>query len=161
MATSDFELYAEFLLAEGSNSGIYLRGLYELQIFDSYGYTGPLKVGDSGGIYEREDDGGSPPSVNASRPPGEWQSLRIWFQSPRFDAAGKKIANAKMWRGMFNKIPVRENVEVTGGTASHLNIPETATNPLMLRGNQGPVVFAISISRNDPPNHTKTPTEGN
>jgi hypothetical protein len=66
-----FELYAEFLLAKGSNSGIYLHGLYEVQIFDSFGFDGPLTVGDCGGIYEQtEGGGGSPPSRNAAKPPG-------------------------------------------------------------------------------------------
>ena len=50
-----FELYLEFMLAKGSNSGVFLHGLYEVQIFDSYGFDGPLTVGDCGGIYERPD----------------------------------------------------------------------------------------------------------
>jgi hypothetical protein len=136
-----FQLYAEFMIAKGSNSGIYLHGLYEVQIFDSYGYTGPLKVGDCGGIYEREDGGGSPPAVNASRPPGEWQSLRIWFEAPRFDAFGKKVADAKVWRVMLNEVPVQENVHLPGPTVSHMNIPEAASNPLMLQGDHGPIAY--------------------
>ena len=50
---SDFELYLEFMLARGSNSGVYHHGLYEVQIFDSYGSTRPLTYSDSGGVYER------------------------------------------------------------------------------------------------------------
>jgi Domain of Unknown Function (DUF1080) len=65
-----FELYLEFLIAKGSNSGVYLHGLYEVQIFDSFGYSGPLTVGDCGAIYEREQGGGSPAAINASRPAG-------------------------------------------------------------------------------------------
>jgi len=47
----DIELYLEFMVSKDSNSGVYLHGLYEVQIFDSYGKPGPLKYGDGGGIY--------------------------------------------------------------------------------------------------------------
>jgi hypothetical protein len=136
-----FELYLEFMIAKGSNSGVYLHGLYEVQIFDSFGYAGPLTVGDCGAIYEREDGGGSPPALNASRAPGEWQSLRIWFQAPRFDSAGKKISNAKVWRVLLNETVVQQNVDLPGPTISHLNVPEAATNPIVLQGDHGPVAF--------------------
>ena len=136
-----FELYLEFLLAKGSNSGVFLHGLYEVQIFDSFGYTGPLKVGDCGGIYETDRGGGSPPAVNATRAPGEWQSLRIWFQAPRFDASGKLTGPPKVLRVLLNETPVQENVTLNGPTVSHLNIPEAAKNPIMLQGDHGPVAF--------------------
>ena len=137
-----FELYLEFLLARGSNSGVYLQGLYEIQIFDSQGYTGPLPVGDCGGVYQQDDGtGGSPPALNACRPPGEWQSLHIWFQAPRFDSSGRKTANAKVLRVLLNDTHVQENVEVPGPTVSHMNIPEAPANPLMLQGDHGPVAF--------------------
>ncbi|SPE42150.1 conserved exported hypothetical protein [Candidatus Sulfopaludibacter sp. SbA3] len=72
-----FELYLEFLLAKGSNSGVFLHGLYEIQIFDSFGYDGPLTVGDCGGIYEQvEGGGGSPPARNAM-PPSRPASGRV------------------------------------------------------------------------------------
>ena len=137
-----FELYLEFLLAKGSNSGVYLHGLYEVQIFDSYGYAGPLTVGDCGGIYERPDGGGgSPPARNAARPPGEWQSLRIWFQAPKFDASGRMTGKPKVLRVLLNDIPVQENFTLAGPTMSHLSIPEAARNPIVLQGDHGPVAF--------------------
>jgi hypothetical protein len=137
-----FELYLEFMLARGSNSGVYLHGLYEIQIFDSQGYTGPLTLGDCGGVYQQDDgSGGSPPLVNACRPPGEWQSFHIWFQAPQFDASGKKIANAKVLRVMLNDTHIQENVELPGPTLSHMSIPEAAANPIMLQGDHGPVAF--------------------
>lgn len=138
-----FELYAEFLLAKGSNSGIFLHGLYEVQIFDSYGYTGPLTVGDCGGIYEMPDGaGGSPPMRNATRPPGEWQSFHIWFQAPKVDAAsGRVIGRPKVLRVMLNSMLVQENVTLGGPTVSHMNIPEAARNPVMLQGDHGLVAF--------------------
>ena len=77
----DTEVYIEFMLAKGSNSGVYLHGLYEVQIFDSYGTEQAMTSSDGGGIYHRwineHGEGGSAPKVNASRRPGEWQSLSL------------------------------------------------------------------------------------
>lgn len=131
-----FELYLEFLLAKGSNSGVFLQGLYEVQIFDSFGYDGPLTVGDCGGIYDH-----AAPARNAARPPGEWQSLRIWFQAPQFDASGKMMAKPKVARVLLNEAPVQENITLLKPTTSHMEIPEAATNPIMLQGDHGPVAF--------------------
>jgi hypothetical protein len=137
-----FELYAEFLLAKGSNSGIYLHGLYEVQIFDSYGFNGALTAGDLGGIYERPDGtAGSPPARNAAKPPGEWQSLHIWFQAPRFDANGRMSGRAKILRVLLNGVPVQENVTLVGPTTGAMNLPEAAKNPILLQGDHGPVAF--------------------
>jgi len=141
----DMELYLEFMLAKGSNSGVYLHGLYEVQIFDSFASLQPVTSSDCGAIYHRWIDeqgvGGSAPRVNASLPPGRWQSYQIWFQAPRFDASGKKIANAKFLRVIHNGVIVQENVVVDGGTRAHMEIPEAAENPLMLQGDHGPVAF--------------------
>ncbi|MCX6630287.1 MAG: DUF1080 domain-containing protein, partial [Candidatus Solibacter sp.] len=131
-----FELYLEFMLAKGSNSGLYLHGLYEIQIFDTYGFDGPLTSGDLGGIYDHQ-----PPSRNAARPPGEWQSLRVWFQAPQFDLAGKMMANPRILRVLLNNVPVQENVTLLRPTTSHLEISPAARNPLMLQGDHGPVAF--------------------
>ena len=137
-----FQLYAEFLLAKGSNSGVFLHGLYEVQIFDSYGYDGPLSVGDCGGIYEQpEGGGGSPPLRNAAKPPGEWQSLRIWFQAPQFDAGGKLMAKPRILRVMLNGVLVQQEFTLPGPTLSHMEIKPAATNPIMLQGDHGPVAY--------------------
>ncbi len=86
--------------------------------------------------------GGSPPLLNASRPPGEWQSFHIWFQAPRFDAQGKKIANAKVLRVLLNDTLVQREFELDGPTGSHKgDALEAPTNPLMLQGDHGPVAF--------------------
>jgi hypothetical protein len=142
---ADIELYLEFMISQGSNSGVYLGGLYEVQVFDSWGSTEPMKSSDGGGIYHRwineQGVGGSAPSRNASRRPGEWQSYQIWFRAPRFDAAGKKTANAKFIRVLFNGLSVQENVEVDGPTRAGMEIPEAAMNPIMLQGDHGPVAY--------------------
>ncbi len=141
----DIELYLEFMLAKGSNSGVYLHGLYEVQIFDSYGSFMPITSSDGGGIYHRWIDnkgvGGSAPMVNASRRPGEWQSYHIWFQAPRFDAGGKKTENAKFVRVLFNGLLVQKDVECEGNTRASMDIPEAALNPIMLQGDHGPIAF--------------------
>jgi hypothetical protein len=141
----DSELWVEFMLAKGSNSGVYLHGLYEVQIFDSHGSTEPVTSSDGGGIYHRWIDnrgvGGSAPSRNVSRPPGQWQSYHIWFQAPRFDASGKKIGNAKFLRVVYNGLSVQNNVEVDGPTRAAMDHPEAPANPLMLQGDHGPVAF--------------------
>lgn len=141
----DIELYLEFMLAKGSNSGVYLHGLYEVQVFDSYGSTEPVTSSDGGGIYHRwinnQGVGGSAPRVNASRMPGQWQSYYILFQGPRFDASGKKTSNAKFLRVVYNGTMVQENVEVNGPTRAAMDLPEAASNPLMLQGDHGPVAY--------------------
>jgi Domain of Unknown Function (DUF1080) len=140
----DMELYAEFLIPAKSNSGIYLHGLYEVQVYDSYGVERPTYI-DCSAIYERwineKGVGGWPPIVNASRPPGEWQSFHIWFQGPRFDATGKKIANATFLRVLHNGMLVHERTEVDGPTRSGMEIREASENPLMLQGDHGPVAY--------------------
>lgn len=141
----DVELYLEFMLAKGSNSGVYLQGLYEVQVFDSFGATEKMTSSDGGGIYHRwinnQGVGGSAPKRNASRRPGEWQSYHIWFQAPRFDASGKKTQNAKFLRVVFNGLTVQENVSCEGPTRAAMEIPESPLGPLMLQGDHGPVAF--------------------
>ncbi len=141
----DIELYMEFMVAKGSNSGVYLHGLYEVQIFDSYGSWMPITSSDGGGIYHRwinnEGVGGSAPKVNACRRPGEWQSYHIWFRGPRFDASGKKIENARFLRVLYNGLLVQENVEVEGPTRASMTHPEAPTNPLMIQGDHGPIAL--------------------
>lgn len=141
----DVELYLEFMLAKGSNSGVYLHGLYEIQIFDSWGSIEGMKTSDGGAIYHRWIEnrgvGGSPPLVNASRRPGDWQSYQAWFRAPRFDATGKKVEPARFLRVLFNGLQVQKDVDVEGPTRAHLSIPEAAQNPLMIQGDHGPVAF--------------------
>jgi hypothetical protein len=137
----DCELYLEFMLSKGSNSGVYLNGQYELQLFDSFGHTGELMPGDNGAIYRLwNNTGGWPPRTNASRPPGAWQSLQIWFRAPRFEG-GKKVTNARFLRVLLNETLVHEDVEVAAPTGSHDNRVEAATGPILLQGDHGPVAF--------------------
>ena len=141
----DIELYLEFMLAKGSNSGVYLQGLYEIQIFDSWGSTEPMSSSDAGGIYhqwiENRGVGGSAPRVNAARRPGEWQSYQAWFRAPRFDAAGKKTEPARFLRVVLNGQAVQTDVAIDGPTRASLTVAEGAERPIMLQGDHGPVAF--------------------
>jgi len=151
----DLELDLEFLLPPGSNSGVYLQGRYEVQLFDSWGVTAPTYT-DCGGIYERWDESrakgkkgyeGIAPRANACRAPGLWQHLHIEFEAPRFDAGGKKFKNARFKKVVLNGVTVHENVEVTGPTRSAAFDDEQPLGPLMIQGDHGPVAIrALSVT---------------
>jgi len=114
----DVRLYLEYRHAynrdginrKRGNSGVYLQSNYEIQLNDNFGNE--VNKALSGAIYHL-----AVPAVNASAPPMEWQSLEAEFFAPRFDAAGKKTANARMsvWQ---NGVKIHDNVElpkITGG----------------------------------------------
>ncbi len=145
----DVELKLEFMVPRGSNSGVKLNGLYEIQIRDTSGVEKPT-ADDCGGVYPRAElgppyrylDDGVPPRVNAARPAGEWQTLEISFVAPRFDAAGKKTENARFVRVVLNGEVIHENVDLQWATgAAWDDGPELARGPLLLQGDHGPVAF--------------------
>jgi hypothetical protein len=138
----DIEAHVEFWIPKHSNSGVYVMGRYEIQIYDGETkYPGQ----ECGGIYGRavgeQTIEGHSPLVNAAKAPGEWQSFDITFRAPRFDAAGKKIANAKFVKVVFNGKVIHENVDLNGPTRSAMFQQEKTTGPIMLQGNHGPVAF--------------------
>ncbi|WP_223818241.1 family 16 glycoside hydrolase [Mucilaginibacter rubeus] len=159
----DADLELDYMMAKGSNSGIYLQGRYEIQLLDSWGTLNP-KSGDNGGIYERWDDSkpegqqgydGHAPRQNASRAPGLWQHMKISFQAPRFDANGQKISNAKVLYVWLNGVLIQDNVELAGPTRGAFDNKEAATGPLRLQGDHGPVAFRnIRITNYDKPHPT-------
>ena len=131
----------EVLVAKGANSGIYVMGEYEVQVLDSYGKE-KLGGGDMGAIY-----GAQPPRTNACKKPGEWQKYEIDFLAPKFDADGKKTANAKFLVVKLNGKILHENVEMKGPTPSGVTGREAATGPIMFQGDHGPVAYRnISIT---------------
>jgi len=101
---------------ERGNSGVFLMGRYEVQVLDSYGNV-TYPDGQAAAIY-----GQYPPLVNASRPPGEWQTYDIVFHRPRFDAAGKVTSPARM-TVVHNGVPVQDNVVLSGPTAHKARPP--------------------------------------
>jgi hypothetical protein len=144
----DIDLELDYMMAKGSNSGIYLQGRYEVQLLDSWGVKN-VTPGDNGGIYEQWDEargkgkegyGGHAPRQNASRAPGLWQHLKISFQAPRFDPSGKKIQNARMLRVELNGVNIHDNVELPGITRGGTD-KEVALGPLRIQGDHGAVAF--------------------
>ncbi|MDH4092353.1 MAG: DUF1080 domain-containing protein [Cyclobacteriaceae bacterium] len=145
----DVFLSLDFLIPSGSNSGVYLQGRYEIQLFDSWLVKTPHVI-DCGSIYERWDDSrpagekgfeGHPARVNASLAPNAWQHLEIEFQAPRFDAAGNKVKPARFVKVVLNGITIHENVVIFGPTRAAAFSDEAATGPLMIQGDHGPVAF--------------------
>ncbi len=164
----DIELELEVMTAKNSNSGIYLQGRYEVQVFDSWGVKTP-QHSDMGGIYQRWDDDAPkdkrgyeshPPAMNAAKAPGLWQQVRILFHAPRFDDNGQKVQNAEFREVWLNGIKVHENVELTGPTRAALFTDEAPTGPIMLQGDHGPVAYRnIRYKRYDhPPVETRNLT---
>ena len=142
----DMDLELQFMMPQGSNSGIYLQGRYEIQLLDSWGKPS-VTFGDVGGVYQRWDEEaqrgfeGRPPRLNASRAPGLWQTLKIAFKAPVFDASGQKTRQARFERVELNGRVVQENVTISGPTRAAAYQDEAAVGPLMIQGDHGPVAF--------------------
>lgn len=145
----DMYIELDYNVPKGSNSGIYFQGRYEVQIYDSWGVQRP-KVYDNGSIYERWDEGraegrkgyeGHPALVNASFAPGLWQHLEALFQAPRFDAAGKKISDARFLFVKLNGITIHENIILHGPTRAAMFNDEAAVGPIMIQGDHGQVAI--------------------
>lgn len=114
------------------NSGIYIKGGYELQICNSAG----LKPADNlcGGLYKQRI-----PDVNAAKAPGEWQTYDIYFLPARYDENNKKTANARMSAKLNGKW-IHKDIEVkrtTAGGGRESASPRT----LRLQEHQHPVKF--------------------
>ncbi len=158
---ADYELHIEFTVPKGSNSGVYNRGLFEIQVFDSFGKP-KLGFHDCGALYER-----AYPRENFSKPPGQWQSYDITL-------VGKKLT--LVWNGktVYKEHDVRygetdrdafvrlnqensgkpEELRVKlreedgryvgdfgeGGTRASLDGPDRP-GPILLQGDHGPVAY--------------------
>jgi hypothetical protein len=122
---------------ERGNSGVYLMGLYELQVLDSY-ENPTYPDGQASAIF-----GQYPPLVNASRGPGEWQSYDVVFRAPRFDASGALLAPARM-TVLHNGVLVQDAVELTGPTAFQARPPyavHPSRLPITLQDHEFPVRY--------------------
>lgn len=119
------------------NSGVFLMGHYEIQILDSYD-NDTYPDGQAAALY-----GQAPPLVNASRPPGEWQSYDIVFRRPRFGPDGRveRPARVTVWH---NGVLVHDAAAFTGGTV-HAQEARYAAHadrlPLRLQDHGNPVRF--------------------
>lgn len=114
------------------NSGVYVQGRYEVQVLDSYGLE--LRMGDCGAIY-----GKHLPTLNASKPAGQWQTYDIEFTAPKLKEDGSKEAHARMtvWQ---NGLLIHDDVEVNGVTAAGMG-GEPGIGPLMFQDHGHEVRF--------------------
>lgn len=137
----DYTLHLEFRTpyapeARGQkrgNSGVYHQGRFETQILDSFGLEG--LDNEAGGIYTV-----SAPSVNACFPPLRWQTYDVDFTAARYDADGKKTANARM-TVRLNGIIVQNDVEVPNPTRASTVKAGPEPGPIVLQNHGDPVRF--------------------
>jgi hypothetical protein len=118
------------------NNGVLLMGRFEIQIFDSYNEK-IYPDGQAAAIY-----GQTPPRVNATRPPGQWQTYDIVFVAPRFEG-NRLVSPARVT--LFHNGVLAHLDEVIHGETGHRIVPEYKTpassGPLVLGGHGCPVRF--------------------
>jgi hypothetical protein len=117
----DFKLHLEFKVPKGENSGVYLRGRYELQVDDAAGLDPSSHH--LGGLY-----GFIAPSENVAKAAGEWQSMDVTLVG-------------RMLTLTLNGTMVICNREIPGITGGALDSAEAEPGPLLLQGDHGPVEF--------------------
>jgi hypothetical protein len=118
---NDFKLHIEFRYPKGSNSGVYLRGRYEIQIEDNKGME-PMSLY-LGGIYGFID-----PWLNMAKEPGEWQSYDV-------ELVGRMVTV------VANGTTVIYKQEIPGVTGGALDSKEGAPGPIMMQGDHGPIEY--------------------
>lgn len=147
----DADIHAEFIVdpAAHGNSGLYLHGHYEMQIYDSFGVEPPTEQ-DEGALYRF-----GKPLVNAARKPGEWQVYDIRFIAPRRDASGRivKAGSVTAWLngqlvqdGLTFTEPRSPYVPYRHGVTDYLRGVEkelraTGRGPLFLQDHGSPTRF--------------------
>lgn len=118
----DFVVRFEYQVPPGSNSGFYLRGRHEVQVFDDF-KSGKASLGGNGAIYNVKA-----PTLFASRRPGQWQQAEVKI-------VGQKISV------VLNGVTIHEDVECAKGTGSHLDDNVNDPGPILLQGDHGAVAF--------------------
>ncbi len=117
----DFNLKLEVNVPKGSNSGVYLRGIYEVQVMDSYGKE--LDSHNMGALYSRIS-----PSEAAEKPAGEWQKMDITLY--------KRYLTVKL-----NGKTIIDNQPVKGVTGGALTSDQFSPGPILLQGDHGKVSY--------------------
>ena len=129
---------------ERGNSGIFLMGIYELQVLDSY-QNDTYPDGQAGAVY-----GQNPPLVNPTKGPGQWQAYDVIFHRPRFKADGSLDKPARM-TVLLNGVLIQDNFELVGPTANRQQPPYRAHGdklPLKLQDHGNPMRFRNIWVRN-------------
>ena len=117
----DFKLTLEVNVPAGSNSGVYLRGMYEVQVVDSYGK--PLDSHNMGGLYSRIT-----PSAAAEKPAGEWQTMEM-------------ILYRRHLTVVLNGTKIIDNQPVYGPTGGAMQADVLKPGPIYLQGDHGKVLY--------------------
>jgi len=123
----DFNLKLEVSVPAESNSGVYLRGIYEIQVFDSYGK--PLDPHNMGALYSRIT-----PRVAAEKPAGEWQTLDITLVDRHLTV-------------ILNGTNIIDNQPVLGCTGGAMWSDESRPGPIYLQGDHGAVSYRNLVLR--------------
>ncbi|MDX9724943.1 MAG: DUF1080 domain-containing protein [Bacteroidales bacterium] len=144
---NDFQLHIEWkspenVIGDGQgrgNSGVYLQGLYEVQVLDSYNNP-TYKQGQAGALYKQYA-----PLVNVSRKPGEWQCYDIIFTAPRFGKDTTTYFTPPRVTVLHNGVVIQNNVSLRGPTL-YIGIPEYSVKPhgampLVLQDHGNPVAY--------------------
>ena len=140
----DYQLHVEWrspteIVGEGQgrgNSGVFMQGLYEVQVLDSYNNR-TYSNGQAASLYKQRI-----PLVNATKAPGEWQTYDIIWTAPRFNTDGVLISKARI-TVLHNGVLVQNNVELDGPT-EYIGIPKYKAHgagPIVLQDHGNPVSF--------------------
>ena len=139
----DFQLHLEFMHPEDitgdeqwrGNSGVYMHGLYEIQILESYNNDNKTYVnGQAGAIYKQHA-----PLVNPIRKPGQWNSFDIIFSAPAFNSDGTYKTNPRI-TVLLNGILIHNNAIIYGGTNDDIIEPKDK-GVILLQDHGCPVSF--------------------
>lgn len=136
-----YTIHLEFMLAykpaargqERGNSGFYNQSRYELQVLDSFGLEG--KNNECGGIYSVKA-----PDLNMCLPPLQWQTYDIEFTAAKFDATGRKTANART-TVKHNGVLIHKDVEIPKATTAAPLAEGPEPGPLHLQNHGNPVRY--------------------
>lgn len=135
----NFDLHYEYMIPRGSNSGMYLRGRYEIQILDDFGKE--PSPGGNGSIY-----GQTTAKSNSGKVPGEWNVVDV------------KLVDHKV-TVKLNGVVIVDNVTLTGPTGGALDDRVNEPGPIMLQGDHGGVSFRnIRVKKlpGEPPKASQT-----
>ncbi len=143
-AHGDCQLHIEWrapaeVISEGQgrgNSGVFLQGIYEVQVLDSYNNR-TYSNGQAGSIYKQ-----TMPLVNAMNPPGQWNTYDIIFKAPKFNADGMKVASAFV-TVIHNGVVIQNHTEIKG-TTPYIGLPQNPAHGeagIQLQDHGNPVSF--------------------
>lgn len=141
----DFQLHIEWrspqeIVGEGQgrgNSGIFLQGIYELQVLDSY-ESKTYTNGQAASIYKQY-----PPLVNAMKPPSEWEVYDVIYTAPKFREKNGSLLEPGYVTVLHNGVLVQNHVQLQGNTA-YIGVPQWKAHgkgPIMLQDHGNPVSF--------------------